>query len=76
MELILKSNNKENLERIIALAKMLNVVIEKKPGNFEKTANVNLRNRILNFKSEFPTSFGDASEWEKRQRTDREMPFS
>lgn len=76
MELILKSNNEESLAKIIALAKKLNVVIEKKNVDFNKTTRVNLRNRILNFKATGPSSFGDAAEWEQHQRSDRELPFS
>ncbi|HCN83480.1 MAG TPA: hypothetical protein DIT07_07625 [Sphingobacteriaceae bacterium] len=76
MELILKSNNEESLAKIIALAKKLNVVIERKNTDFNKTARVNLKNRILNFKAAASSSFGDAAEWEQHQRSDRELPFS
>ena len=76
MELILKSDNEESLAKIVALAKKLNVVIEKKATGFNKTARVNLKNRILNFKASAPSSFGDAAEWEQGQRADRELPFS
>ncbi|WP_276363612.1 hypothetical protein [Daejeonella sp. H1SJ63] len=72
MELILKSNKEESLAKIIALAKKLNVVIERKNTDFNKTARVNLKSRILNFKAASPSSFGDAAEWEQRQRSDRE----
>lgn len=76
MELILKSNNEESLAKIIALAKKLNVVIEKKNADFNKTTRINLKNRILNFKATGSSSFGDAAEWEQDQRSDRELPFS
>ena len=76
MELILKSNNEESLAKIITLAKKLNVVIERKNTDFNKTARVNLKNRILNFKASGSSSFGDAAEWEQQQRLDRELPFS
>ncbi|MGM9478943.1 hypothetical protein ACS5PU_21150 [Pedobacter sp. GSP4] len=76
MELTLKSNNEESLAKIIALAKQLNVIIEKKNIDFNSTAKVNLKNRILNFKASAPSSFGDAAEWEQNQRADRELPFS
>ncbi|MDB5115936.1 MAG: hypothetical protein JWQ79_1428 [Mucilaginibacter sp.] len=65
MELILKSNNEESLAKIIALAKKLNVVIERKNTDFNKTARVNLKNRILNFKASTSSSFGDAAQWEQ-----------
>lgn len=76
MELILKSNNEESLAKIIALAKKLNVVIEKKNADFNKSSRTKLKNRILNFKATGSSSFGDAAEWEQHQRSDRELPFS
>lgn len=76
MELILKSNNEESLAKIITLAKKLNVIIEKKDIDFNNSANVNLKNRILNFKATTSSSFGDAAEWQQHQRSDRELPFS
>jgi hypothetical protein len=75
MELILKSNNEESLAKIIALAKKLNVVIEKKDADFDETSRANLKNRILNFKATESSSFGDAAAWEQKQRSDRELPF-
>lgn len=52
MELILKSNNEESLEKIISLAKKLNVVVEKKNADLNKKSNARLKKRILNFKVE------------------------
>ncbi|WP_293743370.1 hypothetical protein [uncultured Pedobacter sp.] len=75
MELILKSNNEESLAKIIALANKLNVVIEKKNIVSNNSAKVNLQNRILNFKASTFSSFGDASEGQKNQRSDSELPF-
>ncbi len=76
MELILKSNNEESLAKIIALAKKLNVIIEKKNIDFNNSAKIHLKNRILNFKASASSSFGDAAEWQQHQRSDRELPFS
>ncbi|ETZ22806.1 hypothetical protein [Pedobacter sp. V48] len=76
MELILKSNNEDSLAKIIALAKKLNVVIEKKNADLNKKARTNLKNRILNFKAEESSSFGDAMDWQRDERSDRELPFS
>jgi len=76
MELILKSNNEESLAKIIALAKKLNVILEKKNIDFNNSAKINLKNRILNFKATTSSSFGDAAEWQQHQRSDRELPFS
>ena len=76
MELILKSNNEDSLAKIIALAKKLNVVIEKKNTDLNKKTRTNLKNRILNFKAEESSSFGDAMDWERDERSDRKLPFS
>ncbi|MDQ0640057.1 hypothetical protein QF042_003622 [Pedobacter sp. W3I1] len=76
MELILKSNNEESLAKIIALAKKLNVIIEKKNIDFNNSAKVNLKNRILNFKATTSSSFGDAAEWQQHRCSDHELPFS
>ncbi len=34
------------------------------------------RQRVLNFKASHPSTFGDALEWQKEQREDRDLPFS
>jgi len=65
MELILKSNNKESLAKIITLAEKLNVVIVKKDGDSQHTKRDALKNRILNFKAKGVSSFGEAYRWEK-----------
>jgi len=76
MELILKSNDEKSLAKIIALAKKLNVIIEKKNAVSSKTAKSELKNRILDFKAKEPSSFSDAAEWQRKERSDRELPFS
>ena len=75
MELILRSNDEKSIAEIIALAKKLNVVIERKNADFNTTARVDLKNRILNFKAAASSSFGDAAEWEQHQRSDRALPW-
>lgn len=75
MELILKSNNKESLAKIITLAKKLNIVIEKKDVYLQDSTKEVLKNRILNFKAKGISSFGDAGRWEKDQREDRNLPL-
>lgn len=75
MELTLKSNNQESLAKIIALAKKLNVMIEQNGaelGDIQKDA---LKKQILDFKAKEGSSFGDAAEWEKNQREDRNLPL-
>ncbi|RWU03859.1 hypothetical protein [Pedobacter chitinilyticus] len=76
MELILKSNDEKSLAKIIALAKKLNIIIEKKNAVSKKTAKSDLKDRILDFKAKESSSFGDATEWQKKERSDRELPFS
>lgn len=77
MELILKSNNENSIAKIIALAKKLNVTVEQKDKVVDdKKEREDLKYRILNFKAQGPSSFGDAAEWQREERKDRELPFS
>ncbi|HEY4324941.1 MAG TPA: hypothetical protein VGN20_13180 [Mucilaginibacter sp.] len=77
MELILKTNNKNSIAEIIALAKKLNVTIEQRNKLIEdKNAREELKERILNFNATTPSSFGDPAEWQRSEREDRELPFS
>ena len=77
MQLILKSNNENSIAKIVALAKKLNVTIEKQDKLIEdKRDKEDLKQRILNFKAKGLSSFGDAAEWERDEREDREFPFS
>jgi hypothetical protein len=75
MELVLKSNNEESTAKIIALAKALNVVVEKKGAEINKMDREAIKNSIINFKAKQPSSFGDAAEWEKRERAERDLPL-
>ncbi len=75
MELVLKSNNEQSIAKIIALAKKLDVTIEKKNLRIDKEDKA-IKERILNFKAASPSSFGDAVDWQKEQREDRNLPFS
>ncbi len=74
MELILKSNNEQSIAKIIALAKKLDVIVEKKNEDPDITTKQTLKERILNFKAGVSSSFGDASSWQKEQREDRDLP--
>jgi hypothetical protein len=76
MELILKTNNENSIAKIIALAKKLDVVIERREKVVEdKNEKEELKKRILNFKAKGQSSFGDVAEWERNEREDRELPF-
>jgi hypothetical protein len=77
MELILKTDNKNSIAKIVALAKELHVSIEQKdlPAH-EKSSTEELKDRIRNFRASGPSSFGDPLEWQKETRRDRDLPFS
>jgi hypothetical protein len=69
MELILKTNNETSISKIIALAKKLNVTVEQRGKEIgDNKEKEDLKKRILNFKAEGPTSFGDAGEWQRNER--------
>ena len=76
MKLILQSNDEKSLAKIIALAKKLKVLVEKESPDFEKKGREHLKKNILNFSSKTSSSFGDAAEWERQQRSDRDLPLS
>lgn len=76
MEVILKSNNKEKIAKILALAKRLNIIVEKKDTVvIDKSDKEAIKQRILSFKSGTSSPFGDAAQWEREQREDRDLPF-
>ena len=77
MELIIKSNNENSIAKIIALARKLNVTVEEHNQTInDKEKKEDLKNSILNFKGGVISSFGDASEWQEKERQDRNLPFS
>ncbi|BAU55168.1 hypothetical protein [Mucilaginibacter gotjawali] len=77
MELIIKTNNEGSIAKIIALAKKLNVIVEQKEvPDQDKINKDELKKSILNFKASGPPSFGDAAEWQRKMRKDRDLPFS
>lgn len=76
MELILKSNNKQNIAEILALAKKLNMRVERRHTDVGKSDREEMKNRILNFKAKGDNKFGDAAEWERKERDNRNLPFS
>ena len=76
MELIIKSNDEGSIQKIIDFAKKLNVTVEKKAQDTEKLDREAIKQRIINFKASYPDTFGDASEWQRQQREDRDLPFS
>lgn len=77
MEFILKTNNKNSIARIIALAKELDITIEQREKAVEnKKEKESLKKRILNFEAKEQSTFGDAAIWQNSEREDRQLPFS
>jgi len=77
MELIIKTNNENSIAKFIALAKKLNVkVVQKEIPDQGETNKEELKKSILNFKASGPSSFGDAAEWQRETRKDRDLPFT
>jgi len=74
--LILKSNNQQSIAKVLALAKKLNMTIEQRNVDADQQEKELLKRRILKFKAKGINPFGDGSEWERKQREDRELPFS
>lgn len=74
MEIILKTNNESSIAKIIALAKKLNVTIEQR-GKVIESEKEELGKRILSFKAKETSTFGDAIEWQRNERQDRNLPF-
>jgi len=69
MEIILKTDNENSIAKIIALAEKLNVaVVQISPKKLDKNEKEALKNQILNFEATTPSSFGDATEWERNER--------
>ncbi|WP_325637893.1 hypothetical protein [Parapedobacter sp.] len=75
MELIVKSNNEQSIAKIIALARKLKVSVERKTTSVDESRADALKDRILNFKATNKSQFGDAAEWERREREDRDLPL-
>ena len=75
MELILKSGNEQSIAKILALAKKLHVIVEQRGVSTNDSNRETLKKRILNFKSDTPSPFGDAAVWEREERADRELPL-
>ena len=76
MELILKSNNEQSIAKIIALAKKLDIAVEEKAIKTAQEAKEEVKSRILNFKANSPSSFGNIDDWQRETREDRNLPFS
>jgi hypothetical protein len=77
MKLILETDSKNKIAKVIALAKELNINVEQRDSIGRTYIGKNtLIDRILNFEAKSPSSFGDAVKWQQEQRKDRDLPFS
>ncbi len=76
MTLQLEINNPQDAELI--LIQRMNIPFKQKvlpkPSSNEDERKKR-RERILNFKAPHPSSFGDALEWQIKEREDRYLPF-
>jgi len=76
MTLQLEINNPEDAELILSLARRLNIPFkQRKKKVVKKTEREKAIERIRNFKAKAPSSFGDALEWQIKEREDRPLPF-
>jgi hypothetical protein len=77
MTLHLEISDPKDAELILNLVKRLNIPFSqaKSPSPVNKTEQQKRRDRILNFKATKPSSFGDALEWQLKEREDRKLPF-
>jgi arsenate reductase-like glutaredoxin family protein len=76
MKIILKTDNAVKVAKVMALAKELNIDVEQRDISEKSINKEALKKRIINFRAEFPSSFGDVAEWERNEREDRKLPFS
>ncbi len=76
MTLQLEINNPQDAEIILALVRRLNIPFKQTPVKvLSKTERAKAIERIKNFKATEPSSFGDALEWQIKEREDRVLPF-
>jgi len=74
----LRIERDDDLRQVLDLIRKLNLpIVQTKPGprllsNLEQQK---MRNFILTFKKDCP-SFGDAAEWQRRERSERELPWT
>ncbi|MFN4255248.1 MAG: hypothetical protein ACK4Q5_09605 [Saprospiraceae bacterium] len=78
MTIQLEITNPSDAELIMSLVRRLNISF--KPLNSAPSASGIEREkaieRIRNFKPTQSSSFGDALDWQRRERTDRSLPFN
>ncbi len=76
MTIQLEITNPQDAELILSLVRRLNIPFKKTEkkavGKSEREKAIE---RIRNFKAKSPSSFGDALEWQIKEREDRPLPF-
>ena len=76
MTLQLEISNPQDAELILNLIRRLNIPFKQtKEKIVAKTEREKAIERIRNFKATEPSSFGDALEWQIKEREDRHLPF-
>lgn len=77
MILQLEISNPQDIELILNLARRLNIPFSQtREKLLVKTEREKAIERIRNFKATAPSSFGDALEWQIKEREDRYLPFN
>jgi hypothetical protein len=77
MILQLEISNPQDAEMILSLVRRLNIPFNQAPKKaVAKTEREKAIERIRNFKAKTAPSFGDALEWQIREREDRSLPFN
>lgn len=77
MILQLEISNPQDIELILNLARRLNIPFSQtREKVLVKTEREKAIERIRNFKATAPSSFGDALEWQIKEREDRYLPFN
>ncbi len=77
MTLQLEISNPQDAELILSLVRRLNIPFSlTRKKAVAKTEREKAIERIRNFKAKAPSSFGDALEWQLRERADRSLPFN
>jgi len=76
MTLQLEISNPQDAELILNLVRRLNIPFKQTSEKaVVKTEREKAIERIRNFKATEPSSFGDALEWQIKEREDRYLPF-
>lgn len=77
MILQLEISDPRDAELILNLVRRLNIPFKHKVpvAESDESEKEKRRQRILNFKAKSPSSFGDALEWQLKEREDRKLPL-